>query len=312
MPLGSMPAKAWRHRGGADGVHGHLDVPVGAVLETDRHRQAGPELAVDLALGGACADRPPRDGVGDVLRRDRVEELAADRQAGVEHPQQHAPREMQSGVDVARAVEVRIVDQALPAGRRARLLEVDAHRDQQLAAQGARQPPERAAYSSVASGRARCRARRRPAAGRRSPRAPSGRRARPRDDDVRLLARRAAAPRAGARARAAGRPARSACRGRSRPGRSSAPGSSDKDRLPAPCASALPASAAARAHRERVLARSPRRRSACGPSQIASSGFGWTSTMIPSAPTAAAASDSGVTRSAAPRRGSGRRSPAGA
>ncbi len=40
--------------------------------------------------------------------------------------------------------------------------------------------------------------------------------------------------------------------------------------------------------------------SCCGPSQIASSGCGWTSTMIPSAPTAAAASDIGITSSRRP------------
>ena len=47
------------------------DVAVGAVLEADRHRQARGQLAVDLALGGARADRAPADQVGDVLRRDR-------------------------------------------------------------------------------------------------------------------------------------------------------------------------------------------------------------------------------------------------
>ena len=45
---------------------------------------------------------------------------------------------------------MRIVDQPLPTGRRARLLEVDAHRDQQLAAHLAPSFPSLAAYSSVA------------------------------------------------------------------------------------------------------------------------------------------------------------------
>src|SRR3954453_11846904 len=62
-----------------------LDVAVGPVLEADRHREAGGELAVGLALRGASPDRPPGHAVGDVLRRDRVEELAADRQPAVQH-----------------------------------------------------------------------------------------------------------------------------------------------------------------------------------------------------------------------------------
>ena len=77
-----------RHRRGAHRVDRNLDVAVGAVLKADRHREAGAELAVDLALGGAGADRPPGDRVGDVLRRDRVEELTADRQPEVEHLEQ--------------------------------------------------------------------------------------------------------------------------------------------------------------------------------------------------------------------------------
>ncbi len=78
---------------------------------------------------------PHETASADVLRRDRVEELAADGKAGVEHAEQHTPREVQSGVDVARAVEMRVVDQPLPARCGPWLLEVDAHRDQQLAAQ---------------------------------------------------------------------------------------------------------------------------------------------------------------------------------
>ena len=62
------PRERMGHGGGADGVDRHLDVAVGAVLEADRHREAGAELAVDLALGGARADRAPADRVGDVLR----------------------------------------------------------------------------------------------------------------------------------------------------------------------------------------------------------------------------------------------------
>ena len=78
---------------------------------------------------------PQPTAVGDVLRRDRVEELAADRQPGVQHLEQQLAGDPQAGVDVAAFVQVRVVDQSLPAGRRPRLLEVDAHHHQQLVAQ---------------------------------------------------------------------------------------------------------------------------------------------------------------------------------
>jgi hypothetical protein len=88
-----------------------------------------------LALGGAGPDRPPGHGVRDVLRRDRVEPLAAHREPEREHLQQHLASAPQAGVHVAGAVEVGVVDQALPAGGRARLLEVHAHRHAEVGLQ---------------------------------------------------------------------------------------------------------------------------------------------------------------------------------
>src|SRR5205807_2415833 len=113
-------------------VHRHLDVAVGTVLEPDRHGQAGGELAVHLALRGPRADRAPGHRVRDVLRRDRVEPFAADRQAKRDDVAQQLAGGAQAAVHVVAAVHARIVDQALPAGDRARLLEVHPHHDQQV------------------------------------------------------------------------------------------------------------------------------------------------------------------------------------
>ena len=107
MPSDVDSGEHVRHGSGPNSVHGDLHVAVGPVLEADRHRQTGAELSVDLALGRAGADRSPRDRVGDVLRRDRVEELAADREPEPEHAEQHAARHPQPGVDVPGPVEVR-------------------------------------------------------------------------------------------------------------------------------------------------------------------------------------------------------------
>src|SRR5690606_12299267 len=105
------------------------DVAVGAVLESDRRRGAGREFAVHLALGRARADRAPGDEVGQVLRRRRVEQLAARGHAEPRDVDQQRARDAQALVDAAALVEVGVVDQALPADRGARLLEVDAHHD---------------------------------------------------------------------------------------------------------------------------------------------------------------------------------------
>ncbi len=74
---------------------------------------------------------------------------------------------------------------------------------------------------------------------------------------------------------------------------------SSNGRDPQTAASAFPATSAAACTRARYSGNSSAT-SCCGPSQIAWSGCGWTSTMIPSAPAAAAASESGSTRSRRP------------
>ena len=159
------PRESMRSGSRTDGIHGELDAARGAVLEADGHREAGGELAVDLALGRPGADGSPGDDVGDVLRRDRIEELAADRQPEIRHLDQQPAGGVEPGVHVARTVQLRVVDQALPAGGRARLLEVDAHRDAEVVAQ-VLSPARPAAGRSRSRprDRGRCRAPRRPAA----------------------------------------------------------------------------------------------------------------------------------------------------
>ena len=114
------------------GVDSRLGAAVGAVLEPDRHRQPGGQLAVHLALAGPRADRHPRRQVGDVLRDLRVEELGPGRQAHVVDVEEQLAGQPQALVDVEALVEVGVVDEALPADRRPRLLEVAAHHHDQV------------------------------------------------------------------------------------------------------------------------------------------------------------------------------------
>ncbi|ABA52352.1 hypothetical protein BURPS1710b_A0311 [Burkholderia pseudomallei 1710b] len=126
-----------------DRVGRDLHAAVGAVLEADRAAQPRRELPVALALGRARADRAPGDQIRDVLRAQQIEEFGAGGQAERVDVDQQPARGAQPFVDAEAAVEARIVDVALPADRRARLLEIHAHHDQQVVAQrvgGAFQP----------------------------------------------------------------------------------------------------------------------------------------------------------------------------
>src|SRR3989442_3763583 len=90
---------------------------------------------MDLALRRAGADRSQGDEVRGDLRRNRIEELRARGKAELDQVEQQPAREAEALVDGEGAVEVRIVDESLPADRRARLLEVDAHHETEVAAE---------------------------------------------------------------------------------------------------------------------------------------------------------------------------------
>ena len=95
-----------------------------------------------LAFGVARADRAPAHRVGDVLRAGGLQELGGRRKTGAEHVKQCLAREQQALLDVVAAVDVRVVDQALPPHRRARFFEVDAHHDEQFVLEFAAHPFE--------------------------------------------------------------------------------------------------------------------------------------------------------------------------
>ena len=119
-------------------VGGHLDVAVGAVLETGRAGYAGGELAVDLALRRARSDGRPADEIADVLRGDGIQILGARAEPQGHDVAQQGARGVQAEVDVEGVIELRVVDEALPAHRGARLLEIHAHDHQQAACPGVR------------------------------------------------------------------------------------------------------------------------------------------------------------------------------
>ena len=113
------------------GVGRGLDGAVGGVLETNRHRQAAGQFAVDLALGVPRADRTPADQVAQVLRGDRIQPFDGGGQAQRQHVGEHLARQPHALADVEPTVQIRIVDQPLPADGGARLLEIRAHDDDQ-------------------------------------------------------------------------------------------------------------------------------------------------------------------------------------
>ena len=96
-------------------------------LKPTGRRQSARHFAVRLRFGGARADRGPGDELGEVLRHDRIERLGARRQPELGDVQQQFARQQNALLDVKRVVQVRIVDQSLPAHRGARLLEIHAH-----------------------------------------------------------------------------------------------------------------------------------------------------------------------------------------
>ena len=70
---------------------------------------------MDLRLGRPRADGAPRDEIGEELRADDIEVLDGRRQAHGRELAEQAASEAQALVDIVAAVELGVVDQALPA-----------------------------------------------------------------------------------------------------------------------------------------------------------------------------------------------------
>jgi len=87
---------------------------------------------VHLTLRGAGADGAPGDQVGNILRRNHVEVLGCRRHAHFVEIAQQLASGPQALVDVEALVEIRIVDEPLPAHRGPRLFEVHPHDDDQV------------------------------------------------------------------------------------------------------------------------------------------------------------------------------------
>ena len=91
---------------------------VRAVFEADGEGDATSELSVKLRLGRPRADGTPGDQVGDELGRDCVEKFRTNRNAEVCEVAEQLAGETEAFVDFEGAVDIRIVDETLPADRR--------------------------------------------------------------------------------------------------------------------------------------------------------------------------------------------------
>jgi len=91
-------------------------------------------LAVGLALGGAGADGGPADQIGNVLGRDGVQQFGSGGHAQFDDLAQKTACDPEPLRYVARAVQIRIHDEALPADRGAGFLKINAHDEEHAVA----------------------------------------------------------------------------------------------------------------------------------------------------------------------------------
>lgn len=121
-------------RGGrAHSVNGNGQATIRPILKADREGQSGRQLAMKLRFRGARTDGAQGDQIGQELGGDGVEHLRGDGHAGAGEVAEELARDAQALVDLVRLVDVRVVDQALPAHGRAWLLQVGAHDDAEVA-----------------------------------------------------------------------------------------------------------------------------------------------------------------------------------
>ena len=90
---------------------------------------------MNLAFRVARADGTPAHRVRDELRASRLQKFRGSGQALIQYAEQSLARQQQALLDVVAAVDIRIVDQALPPDGGTWLFEVHAHDDKQLLAE---------------------------------------------------------------------------------------------------------------------------------------------------------------------------------
>ena len=103
-------------------VDGDDDAPVRAILEADGEGDTRGEFAVELRLGGPCADGTPRDKVVEILRGYGVEELGTDGNPKIGEVTEKLPGDAESLVYLERTVYGGVVDKAFPTNCRTRFL----------------------------------------------------------------------------------------------------------------------------------------------------------------------------------------------
>ena len=95
-----------------------------------------------LGFGGPRSDGGPRDEIAQVLGGDGIQSLRGRGQAELVHLKQEGASLLHPFFDMEAVIHARIVDEALPAGRRARFLEIDPHDEHQRVGHFLRQRPE--------------------------------------------------------------------------------------------------------------------------------------------------------------------------
>ena len=113
-------------------IGGYFHATIGAILKAYGAAQAAGQLAVALALGGARPNGAPAHQIADELRAQQIQKLGAHRHINGQDVQQQLARHPQTLVDGKAAIQVRVVDIALPAHGGARLFKVHAHDHQQV------------------------------------------------------------------------------------------------------------------------------------------------------------------------------------
>lgn len=119
--------------GGANGVNSNSEAAVGTVLEAHGEGETGSKLTVELGLGGASANGSKGDEVCEELRGDGVEHLRGNGHALTGEVAVELAGDTETLVDLVRLIDIRVVDQTLPANSCARLFKVGAHDDAEVA-----------------------------------------------------------------------------------------------------------------------------------------------------------------------------------
>lgn len=116
----------------ANGINSNVQRAVGSILEAHGEREPASQLTMKLGLGGSRTHGADGEQISQELGGDGIQHLAGNGHALIGQVDEQLAGDPETLVDLERVVDIRVVDEALPADCGTWFFKVGSHHDHEL------------------------------------------------------------------------------------------------------------------------------------------------------------------------------------